>query len=102
MNDIIFGPVTVILLMAAATFLCRTLGFWIIGYMPIGRRMRRAFEALPGCIAAASALPVALDAGPVAMIALVLGFAVMRIARIEIAALVAALGLVALTRAAGF
>ncbi len=101
MTDMIGNPVTAILLMAMATYFCRFIGFWIVSFMQVGYRTRRAFEVLPGCIAAATAFPIAIDSGPVAITALAVGFGVMRFVKIEVVALIAALGLVAGSRAFG-
>ncbi len=96
------NAVTVILLLGIVTYLCRFVGFWIVGFLHIGPRARRAFQALPGCIAMASALPVAIDAGTPAIAAVATGFVLMRFVRIEILALIAALAVVAGLRQAGF
>ncbi|MBY0611983.1 MAG: AzlD domain-containing protein [Beijerinckiaceae bacterium] len=100
-GGITFNAVTVIVLIGIVTYVCRFIGFWAIGFVEIGPRLRRSFELLPGCIAAASALPVAIDAGPLALLALAIAFVVMRAVRIEIVAIVAALGLIAGSRLAG-
>ena len=97
-GGVTFSAVTVIVLIGIITYVCRFIGFWAIGFVEIGPRLRRSFELLPGCIAAASALPVAIDAGPLAMLALVIAFVTMRVVRFEIVAIVAALGLIALSR----
>ena len=105
---LLFGDVSIsttmlaILLMGIVTLLCRIAGYWAIGFVAVGPRLRRSFENLPGCIAAASGVPVAVDAGPVALLALGVAFVVMRWVRIEIVAIIAALALVAASRATGW
>ena len=95
-------PTLVIAFIGLGTYTCRFIGFWAIGFVAVGPRLRRSFDVLPGCIAVSSALPIAFDTGPVAILALVVAFLTMRVLRIEIVAIVAALALVALARASGF
>jgi uncharacterized membrane protein len=64
-------------------------------------RVERALRALPGSIVVATILPLALDGGPAAVAGLAAAVLVMKLARIELAAITAGLGLVALLRAFG-
>ena len=101
-GTLVFGPITAILFIGLVTLLCRISGYWLIGYVPIGPRLRRAFEMLPGAIAVSTAVPVAIDAGWAGIVALGIAFFGRRFVSIEIVPIVAALGFVALARASGF
>ncbi|KAA2235522.1 AzlD family protein [Salinarimonas soli] len=88
-------------LMALVTYLCRIGGILLMSRVSVTPRIARALRALPGCIVAATILPVALASGLAASLALAAAVAVMAIVRHELAALAAGLGTVALARAVG-
>lgn len=100
-GGMLFGPISVIVFVGLVTLFCRVSGYWLIGYVAIGPRLRRAFAMLPGSIAASTAVPVAVDHGWPAIAALLIAFFGMRLIRIEIVVLLMGLGLVAGTRALG-
>ena len=100
-GTLVFGPITAILFIGLVTLFCRISGYWLIGFVPIGPRLRRAFEMLPGAIAASTAAPVAIDAGWPGMIALLIAFFGRRLIEIEIVPIVVALAFVAVWRALG-
>ena len=50
------GPFIAILAMAAATYFARISGYWLMGHIPLTRRVRRCLEVLPGAIMAATVL----------------------------------------------
>ena len=87
--------------MAIATYLCRTAGVLIMSRVRITRRVERALEALPGSIVAATIAPTALRSGLPAIMGILAAIVVMRLAKNELAALLAGLGLAALARAFG-
>lgn len=95
------GPYLAILAMAVATYLCRISGVVVMSRIRLTARVERALRALPGSIIIATALPIGAQGGPAALAGLLVAVVVMALARVEIAALVAGLGTVALARAAG-
>lgn len=95
------GAVAAILTMAAATYLCRILGVWLMSHVPPTPRVKRALAALPGSIIAATVLPLVVRSGPSGVLALVAAAAVMLVRRNELLALATGLGVVAGARALG-
>ncbi len=95
------GAVAAIVGMAAATYLCRVAGFWMMSHVTITPRLRRALAALPGSIVAATVLPIALRSGLPAILAVAAAIAVMTIRRSELLALFAGLAVAAGARAVG-
>ena len=71
------GPLIAILAMAAATYLTRISGYWLMGHIPMTRRVRRCLEVLPGAIMAATIVPIVAKVGPVALIAVAVALASM-------------------------
>jgi hypothetical protein len=49
--------------MAAATLLTRVSGYWLMGHIPMTRRVRRCLEMLPGAIMAATVVPIVAKVG---------------------------------------
>jgi uncharacterized membrane protein len=99
------GPVwsaVAIGLMALATYLCRMGGIALMSRVSVTPRIERALRALPGCIVAATVLPIAMASGLAAGVSLAAAVAVMALVRHELAALAAGLATAALVRAAGF
>lgn len=93
--------VAAILAMAAATYLMRAGGFWLMAHVPLTPRVRRMLEALPGSIVAATVVPLVARAGTAALIAIVAASAVMILRRNEFLAVAVGVGLAALLRAGG-
>lgn len=91
-----------ILASALVTYLIRIGGYWLMGRLPIGPRMARALEALPGSIFVAAVLPIAVRAGAPGIAAALAAGLTMLIARRDWLAIFLGLGAGALTRAAGF
>ncbi len=91
-----------ILAMAAATYLIRAGGFWLMGHVPFTARMRRMLEALPGALVAAIVVPLAVRSGPDAVIALAAAAGVMVASRNDFLAVAAGVAVAAGIRAAGF
>ena len=96
-----YGAVIAIAAMALATYLCRVAGVLIMSRVRITRPVERALGALPGSIVAATIVPVALRSGAPAIVGIVAAIVVMRVARNELAALLAGLAIAALARAVG-
>jgi len=90
-----------ILAMAAATYLIRAGGFWLMGHVPLTVRMRRMLEALPGALVAAIVVPIAVRSGPAAVVALAAAVGVMMASRNDFLAVAAGVVVAAGIRAAG-
>ena len=71
----------VILGMAAVTYLCRSLGYLIMGYVPLTQRVRRGLEALPGAVVVSIIVPGAVAAGPSGLLAVLTGMLTMWVSR---------------------
>src|ERR1041385_2021969 len=103
MNEpLAYGALIGILAMAAATFLTRISGYWLMGHVPMTRRVRRTLEVLPGAIMAATIVPIVAKVGPAAFIAVVVAPASMMVKRNEFIAAGLALVAVSIARAYGF
>lgn len=96
-----WGVYAAIAAMAAATYAMRAGGFWIMGRVPLTARVQRMLAALPGSIVAATVLPLVVNGGPVAALAVGTGGAVMMATRNDFLAVAAGMGVAALARAAG-
>ena len=102
MNEpLAYGPLIGILAMAVATFLTRISGYWLMGHIPLTRRVRRTLEVLPGAIMAAIIAPIIAKVGLAALVAVVVALASMIVKRNEFIAAGLALVAVSLARAAG-
>ncbi|MDB5598573.1 MAG: branched-chain amino acid transporter [Xanthobacteraceae bacterium] len=97
-----FAFMAALLAMSAATYLMRAGGFWLMGRVPIGPRVKRMLEALPGSVVAATVLPIVIKSGPSALVAVVASLAAMLVTRNDFCAVLAGIGAAALMRAGGF
>jgi len=95
------GPLIAILAMAAVTYLTRMSGYWLMGHIPMTRRVRRSLEVLPGAIMAATVVPIVAKVGTVALIAVAVAMISMILKRNEFIAAGLALAAVSLARAYG-
>jgi uncharacterized membrane protein len=103
MTDLVHANVLLaIAAMTAATLSLRLGGYFLMSYVEVTPRVRRMMDALPGSVIAAAVLPVALEGGPVAMIAVLLAMATMYVTRNDIIAMLTGVGAAALLRAIGF
>ncbi|MCC7273305.1 MAG: AzlD domain-containing protein [Alphaproteobacteria bacterium] len=84
--------------MAAASYACRAGGFWLMGFVPITRRVRAGLEAIPIAVMAAILAPVAARGGPAEAAGLVAALAVMRATGNDLAGALAGVAAVALVR----
>jgi uncharacterized membrane protein len=91
--------VTVIVLMALATVLCRTFGYFAMSYVDLTPRIRRGLEALPGAVVVSIVLPGAITAGVAGVLGILAAVLAMWWTRRDILALVAGCGTVILVRA---
>ena len=96
-----WGSALAIASMALATYLCRIAGVLIMSRVRITPRIERGLRALPGSIIMATILPVALDNGLPAILALAATAATMIVTRSELASLLLGLGVLAVIRAFG-
>ncbi|MBM6582308.1 AzlD domain-containing protein [Microvirga sp. BT689] len=96
-----WGSVIAIAAMTLVTFLCRIAGVVVMSRVRITPRIERGLRALPGSIILATILPVVIDNGWPAMIALAAAITVMALTRIDIVGLLAGLGTLAVIRALG-
>lgn len=65
-----WGTLTAILAMAVATYAMRAGGFWLMGHVPLTRRVRKMLEALPGSVVVATVLPIIARDGLAAALAI--------------------------------
>lgn len=91
-----------ILACSVVTYLIRIGGYWLMGRVPIGPRMSRALDALPGAIFVAAVLPIAVKAGAPGIAAALAAGLTMLATKRDWAAIFLGLAAGALTRAAGF
>lgn len=92
----------VILAMMIAVYLTRAGGFWLIGRVTIGPRLRKCLDALPGAIIAATIAPLLVHGGVSALAAVAAALAAMLATRNDFAAVAAGIAAAALARLAGF
>ena len=102
MIDLVHGDVMLaIAAMTAVTLSLRLGGYFLMSYVTVTARVRRMLDALPGSVIAAAVLPVALQGGAVAIVAVVLAMLAMYLSRSDIVAIVVGVGTAALLRAVG-
>ncbi|MBV6656430.1 MAG: AzlD domain-containing protein [Devosiaceae bacterium] len=49
--------------MVVMTLIAKTMGFYILGHVPLTARVRRGLEALPGGVILATVVPITLETG---------------------------------------
>jgi uncharacterized membrane protein len=96
-----WGSVLAIAAMTLVTFLCRIAGVVVMSRVRITPRIERGLRALPGSIILATILPVVIDNGLPAIIALTAAILAMAVTRIDIVGLVVGLGTLSIIRAFG-
>jgi uncharacterized membrane protein len=94
-----WGSVLAIAGMTLVTFLCRIAGVVVMSRVRLTPRIERGLRALPGSIILATILPVVIDNGWPAIIALTAAVVAMAVTRIDIAGLLAGLGTLSVIRA---
>ena len=94
-----WGSVLAIAAMTAVTYLCRIAGVVVMSRVRITPRVERGLRALPGSIILATILPVVIDNGWPAMLALAATIATMAVTRIDLLSLLAGLGTLSVIRA---
>jgi uncharacterized membrane protein len=95
------GPWLAIGLMALLTYLLRIGGVAMMSRVRITPPVERALAALPGSIVAATVVPIAIAAGPPAILGVLAAVLTARLAGNELAALLAGLAAAAAMRAFG-
>jgi len=96
-----WGAALTIAAMAAVTYFCRIAGVVVMSRVRVTPRVERGLRALPGSIIMATILPVAIDNGIPALVALAATILTMMLTRFDLAALVVGLGTLSLIRALG-
>lgn len=96
------GFAAVLLAMTLAVYVMRIGGYWLIGRIPIGPRLHRMLDALPGAVITASIAPILAQGTASAALALAAAAGTMFAVRNDFAAMVAGVGVAALARAGGF
>jgi uncharacterized membrane protein len=103
MSDLVHSDVMLAFaVMMVVTVASRLGGFWLMGYVNITPRVRRMLDALPGSIIIAAALPVAVNGGPIVLLAITAAVATTIIRRNEFVAVITGMIVAALARAMGF
>lgn len=96
-----WGSVLAIAAMTLVTFLCRIAGVVLMSRVRITPRIERGLRALPGSIILATILPVVIDNGLPAILALTAAILAMAVTRIDIVGLLVGLGTLSIIRAFG-
>jgi len=94
-----FGTWMAIAAMAAVTYAIRVGGFWLMGYVPLTRRVRSILNALPGSVVVAVILPLAVRGGIAATAAVLTSLFVMAFRRNDLLAVMCGMGAAVLVRA---
>ncbi len=84
-----FGFLLTLALMMVVVYVTRIAGYWLIGRLVIGRRLRRMLDALPGAIIAATVAPALVHGGPRALLAMAATLVVMIVVRKDFFAVLA-------------
>lgn len=92
---------TAIVLMGAATYLCRAGGFFLMRYVAITPRVKAWLRSIPIALIGAILGPIAVNGGPPEWLGLATALGVMRISGNDFLAAIMAVGVVALARLLG-
>jgi uncharacterized membrane protein len=93
------GVLVAILAMAAATYPMRAGGYWLMGHVPLTRRVRKMLEASPGAVIVATILPILMREGLPAALAILGAGAAMYFFRRDYIAVAAGMAVAATMRA---
>ena len=96
------GWVAIIAAMTVAVYITRAGGYWLIGRVTIGPRLRKMLDALPGAVIAATIAPLLVHGGISAVCAVLAALVAMITLRNDFVAVASGIGAAALMRAAGF
>ena len=94
-----FGIWMAIAAMALVTYAIRAGGFWLMGYVPLTRRVRSILNALPGSVVVAIILPLAVRGGAAATVAVVTALVVMALRRNDLLSVICGVGAADIVRA---
>jgi uncharacterized membrane protein len=94
-----WGAVIAIAGMTLVTFLLRITGVVVMSRVRLTPRVERGLRALPGSILLATILPLVIDTGWPAIVAVAAAIFAMAVTRIDIVGLVTGLGALAVIRA---
>jgi uncharacterized membrane protein len=89
------GFAAVVAAMALTVYLMRAGGYWLIGRVTIGPRLRGMLNALPGAVIAATVAPILLHGGVRALAAMAAAALTMLVLRNDFAAVVAGMAVAA-------
>lgn len=95
------GFLLVLAAMTIIVYVTRVAGYWLIGRLTIGPRLRRMLDALPGAIIAATVAPTLAQGGSRAVLALAATGAVMITLRNDFAAVLTGVAVAAAAFAFG-
>jgi uncharacterized membrane protein len=95
------GFAAILLAMLVAVYITRAGGFWLMGRFPIGPRLRRILDAMPGAVITATVAPILITGGISAWLAVATAAATMILLRNDFAAVVAGVAMAAAVRAVG-
>jgi len=96
------GFLGLLLAMTLVVYATRAGGFWLIGHVTIGPRLRSILESMPGAVIAATVAPIVLHGGVGALLAVLAAALAMLVVRNDFAAVVAGVAVAAGVRALGF
>src|ERR1700694_4842334 len=94
-----FGFAAILLAMLVAVYISRAGGFWLIGRFPLGPRLRRILDAMPGAVIAATVAPILITGGISAWLAVATAAFTMILLRNDFAAVLAGVAVGAAVRA---
>src|SRR5689334_18412870 len=97
-----FGFAVITVAMMLAVYATRAGGYWLIGRITIGPRLRKMFDALPGAVIAATIAPTMINGGISAWAAAGVALVVMIVTRKDVLAIFAGIAATAAVRFAGF
>jgi uncharacterized membrane protein len=95
------GWFAVLAAMTVAVYITRAGGYWLIGRITIGPRLRKMLDALPGAVIAATIAPMLVHGGLSGLAAVAAALLAMVALRNDFAAVASGLVAAALVRAAG-
>jgi uncharacterized membrane protein len=95
------GWFAVLAAMTVAVYITRAGGYWLIGRITIGPRLRKMLDALPGAVIAATIAPMLVHGGLSGLAAVTAALLAMVALRNDFAAVASGLVAAALVRAAG-
>jgi uncharacterized membrane protein len=96
-----WGLLAIVLIMAGVTLVTRWAGVYLMGFVPIGRRVEQFISAMSGSVLVALLAPLAMDGDSGARIALATTALVMLLAKKPLPAIAAGIAAAALFRHLG-